>query len=99
MKMIRFTNMFSTLLFQNVSLIMILGAPQVHEGNPSAIWNLWKESIPPNHIKTKGISKKKSENILRDPQNYFQNDTSSILLSSPLLWRENHVRVDIQEFS
>ena len=77
MKMIRFTNMFSTLLFQNVSLIMILGAPQVHEGNPSAIWNLWKESTPPNHIKTKDISKK-SENILRDPHNCFQNDTSSI---------------------
>ena len=41
---------------------MVVGAPQVHLGIPSAIWNLWKESTHQNHLKTKGISKK-SENI------------------------------------
>ena len=38
---------------------MVVGAPQVHLGIPSAIWNLWKESTHQNHLKTKGISKKK----------------------------------------
>ena len=33
---------------------MVVGAPQVHLGIPSAIWNLWKESTHQNHLKTKG---------------------------------------------